>query len=76
MYGIPIQRKACEDLLKSYGFERVIAVIEKTLPKTNGLQFFPTITTPTQLRDKWSSLESAIRKYKDQKDISKNKVAF
>jgi len=44
-YGIPTQRKACESLLNEYGLERVISVIEKTLPKTNGLQFFPTITT-------------------------------
>ena len=63
MYGIPPQRKACEDLITSYGFERVKNVIEKTLPKTNGLEYFPTITTPLQLRDKWTSLESAIRKY-------------
>lgn len=64
-YGRPPQRQACDDLIKEYGFERVKIVVEKTLPKTNGMQFFPTITTPMQLRDKWMQLESAIRKHQD-----------
>lgn len=75
-YGIPVQRKACQFLIETYGLERVITVVEKTLPKTNGLNFFPTITTPLQLQDKWISLESAIRKYQSEKQIIKNKVAF
>lgn len=75
-YGIPVQRKACQFLIETYGLERVITVIEKTLPKTNGLNFFPTITTPLQLQDKWISLESAIRKYQSEKQIIKNKIAF
>lgn len=62
-YGINTQRKACRTLIDTYTLERVKAVVEKTLPKTNGLQFFPTITTPLQLNDKWIALESAIRKY-------------
>lgn len=77
-YGNTTQRKACQDLIDSYTLERVLLVVEKTLPKTNGLQFFPTITTPVQLRDKWVSLESAVRKYQNEKQttITKNKVAF
>jgi len=75
-YGRPPQRKACESLIKDYGFERVKNVIEKTLPKTNGLQFFPTITTPIQLQDKWVSLESAIRKYQSEHKKLKSNVAF
>lgn len=66
-YGNTTQRTACENLIESYGFDRVKNVIEKTLPKTNVMAFFPSITTPLQLNDKWSSLESAIKK-----QISKN----
>jgi phage replication O-like protein O len=75
MYGNNTQRQACEDLIENFGLERVLTVIEKTLPKTNNLQFFPTITTPVQLRDKWIMLESAIRRYQSQNQ-TKNKVAF
>lgn len=63
LYGNTTQRKACQDLINTYTFERVKAVIEKTLPKTNGLEFFPTISTPLKLYEKWSELESAIRRY-------------
>lgn len=77
-YGIPTQRKACQDLISTYTFDRVKNIVEKTLPKTNGIPFFPTITTPLQLRDKWVSLESAIRKYQSEKFAIKNKykIAF
>lgn len=77
-YGNKTQRKACRDLIDTYTLERVRSIIEKTLPKTNGIQFFPTITTPLQLMDKWVSLESAVRKYQSEKQniTSKNKVAF
>lgn len=74
MYGNKTQRIACEDLITTYGLERVLSIIENTLPKTNKLHFFPTITTPVQLRDKFVMLESAIIRYK--KEQPKNKVAF
>lgn len=72
-YGNTTQRKACEFLIKEYGIERVTSVVEKTLPKTNGLQFFPTIATPVQLQDKWVALESAVRKYQAEKTTNKDK---
>lgn len=72
-YARPPQRNACKELIASYTFERVKSVIEKTLPKTNGLQFFPTITTPIQLNEKWVSLESSIRKYQSEKLSTKEK---
>jgi len=75
-YGIPTQRNACKALIDTYGLDRVKTVIEKTLPKTNGLQFFPTITTPLQLQDKWVQLESAIRKYQSENKKIKSNVAF
>lgn len=68
-YGITTQRKACASLIETYGFERVCMVVQKTLPKTNGLQFFPVITTPLQLNDKWVALESAIRKYQSENKL-------
>jgi hypothetical protein len=73
---IKLKERACEDLIKNYGENRVLAVIGKTLPKTNGIQFFPTITTPLQLSDKWVSLESAIRKYQAEDIKLKSNVAF
>ena len=72
-YNRPPQRKACDDLIREYTLERVKQVIEKTLPKTNGLQFFPTITTPIQLLEKWTALESAVRKYQSEKLSTKEK---
>lgn len=72
-YGIPTQRKACADLIETYTLERVISVIEKTLPKTNGIQYFPTITTPLQLFDKWATLESKIKQYQSEKTIKNEK---
>jgi hypothetical protein len=74
-YNREPQRQACEDLIEFYGFERVKEIIEKTLPKTNQIKYFPVITTPISLRDKFSALESAILKFKNEKG-TKNKVAF
>lgn len=68
-YGNTTQRLACENLIKNFGFERVKTIIEKTLPKTNTLEFFPTITTPLQLWEKWASLETSIRKHKNKQDV-------
>lgn len=75
-YGRKVQRDACESLIKEYGYERVKAVIEKTLLKTNTIQFFPSITTPLQLFEKWAMLESAIRKYqsKEKEKVDKYPV--
>lgn len=72
-YGNITQRKACEALIKEYGFDRVKIVVEKTLPKTNTLAFFPSVNTPLQLQEKWSALSSAILKHKNKSDVEKNK---
>jgi len=61
-YGNTTQRSAVDRMLVAHGSEKLKKVIE-LLPKTNGMQFFPTITTPLQLEDKWAALEAAfIRK--------------
>lgn len=77
-YGRPPQRKACQFLIDTYGFERVKIVIERTLPKTNTIKYFPVITTPQQLQDKWATLESKIKSYQAEKlqEKEKYKVAF
>lgn len=72
-YGIPAQRKAAENLVRQYGFERVDRVIKKTLPITNALGYFPSITTPNQLWQKWSALEAAILKENDKKKSANEK---
>ena len=73
-YGNTTQRKACHFLIETYGFERVKLVIESTLPKSNTLAFFPSINTPLQLQEKWSALESAIKKYHNKAQAEKEKI--
>lgn len=76
MYGNTTQRKACRHLIDTYGLERTKKIITETLPKTNGLEFFPTITTPLQLQDKYIALESAIKRYQSENKKIKSSVAF
>lgn len=72
-YANTTQRGACQFLLDTYGFEKVKSVIENTLPKSNGLEFFPNITTPVQLRDKWASLENSVKNYQNKKKSEQTK---
>lgn len=76
MFGNTTQRKACRELIDTYGLERLEKIILTTLPKTNGMEFFPTITTPLQLLDKFTTLESAIKKYQSVNNKLKSNVAF
>jgi hypothetical protein len=73
MYGNTTQRQACDELIATYGYERIKMVIEKTLPKTNLIKFFPHIDTPDQLWKKWNQLESAIIKARQEKMSEKPK---
>lgn len=77
-YGRKVQRDACDFLIQQYGFNRVKEIIERTLPQTNHLDFFPVITTPVQLRRKWAMLESAVLRKKAELKAKKEKykVAF
>ena len=72
-YARPPQRKACVSLFELYGFERVLAVVEKTLTKTNKMEYLPTIISPIQLFEKWSSLEAGIMKLKGKEKSNKDK---
>jgi hypothetical protein len=75
-YGNKTQRTACKDLIDTYGYDRVVLVIQKTLPKTNLMEFFPKITTPLQLFDKWATLEAKVGEHQLKKSIKNNNVAF
>lgn len=70
MYGNTTQRKACLSLIEVHSFEKVMRVISRTLPKTNNIEYLPSIFTPLQLYEKWSALESGIIKLKNKKEVS------
>ena len=74
-YGNKTQRAACLFLLEEYG----LVEIEKrttVLPKTNTLPFFPNITTPCQLRDKWVMLENAVKRKRTAAEEKKPTVIY
>lgn len=77
MYGNTTQRKACDELINTYGFEEVSKVIA-FLPKSNKIPYFPSIITPKQLWDKYQMLKNKAEQKKIEFSIknNKNKVAF
>lgn len=74
-YGNKTQRAACQFLLDEYGFEEVKKRVE-VLPQTNGIQFFPNITTPCQLRDKWVQLENQVKRHQAERETKNNQVIW
>ena len=74
-FGNTTQRAACQRLLKIHGKEKLLQVIA-ILPKSNQMEYVPTITTPVQLEDKWAGLESALIKKKAEITKKTNQVAF
>lgn len=72
MYGNKTQRKACQDLIDTYGFEQVQKVIA-FLPQSNKMSFMPVITTPLQLWDKYQTLKDRIEQ-KRSEIKSKNNI--
>lgn len=73
-YGNTTQREACDFLLGEYGLTLVVDVITNLLPHTNQLPYFPTITTPVQLRDKWVQLHNTVERKKGELLAKKVKV--
>jgi hypothetical protein len=71
-YGNKTQRKACEDLLEIWEFEKIEKLVLKVLPVTNSKKYAPVITTPIQLRDKLAQLKAFIEKEK----LPTTKIAF
>jgi phage replication O-like protein O len=58
MYGRPVQRQACQDLIDTYGFEEIKKVIA-FLPKNNSSPFKPKANTPLQLWEKIQSIKDS-----------------
>lgn len=71
------QRSACSDLLTTHSMEQIRKVIA-ILPQSNKIQYMPTITSPLNLRDKWTQLESAFQRKKNEAQVLQDKypVAF
>ena len=65
-YGNTSQRKACKELVDTFGEAEVLKVIS-ILPETNGMAYIPNITTPCQLRDKWAALGAGLKSDKAKK---------
>ena len=65
MYNNTTQRKASDDLINTYSFEEVSKVIA-ILPKTNKTPYFPSITTPKQLWEKYQSLKDKLLQKKEE----------
>lgn len=73
MYGVPPQRKACEQLIDSQTYERVIKIVA-LLPQTNTMTYAPNISTPHELWMKWSKLEDFLKKERQKQIDRKNKL--
>lgn len=69
-YGNTTQRSAIGRMLETHGTERLLKVVA-LLPRIKGKPYFPTITTPLQLEDKWASLETAFMRLKNEKPKKK-----
>lgn len=63
-YGNKTQRASIKRLIEEYGAENVMKAV-KILPEVNTRPYFPTITTPHMLEQKWTQLESALLKFKE-----------
>lgn len=74
-YNNTSQRAAADFLVEEYGLEEVKKRVS-VLPRTNKLPYFPTITTPVQLRDKWVQLQDAVERFKARGTEKETKVAF
>lgn len=76
-YGNTTQRKACDFLLKEYGEDRVLKVIDFYLQaKKSEAQYLPVITSPFELKEKWSKLADFVRRNKIEQDKHINNVIF
>ena len=69
-YNNITQRKASDFLIKEYGLDKVIQMIQ-TIPKLKTLPYMPSVTTPCELRDKWHKIIDAVNR---ERVIQKSKV--
>lgn len=75
-YGNKTQRSACDFLIEEYGFENVIKAIKLLPEMKKQIPYFPTITTPIELRDKWKKIEDALLRVKVNTESKKTEVVF
>jgi len=64
-YGNTTQRAACDFLLTEYGLEEVLKRVG-VLPRTNKEPYFPSITTPHQLKENWVKLGDRVAQMRAQ----------
>lgn len=64
-YNNTTQRSACDYLLEEFGLELVLKRIS-VLSQTNKIPYFPTITNPYELKEKWQKLEDAVERKKSE----------
>lgn len=65
-YSNTTQRKAADFLVKEYTFDVVLSVV-KILPETNKMAYFPSITNPYELQERWVKLGDAYAKEQNNK---------
>lgn len=73
MYNMPPQCSACDDLLREYGLDRTLKAVA-FVEKVRGRDYYPTITTPAQLFQKWAALEQAAVRGKSKSDEWRSRV--
>lgn len=69
-YGHKGQRSACQFLLKEYGFENTVSAIQslyQIYSKKVQPDYFPSIKSPYDLKEKWTKIEDAIARQKNNK---------
>lgn len=67
-YGNTTQRAACKFIIENYSFDNAVKLIRE-IPKLRvTVSYFPSITTPCELRDKWvKAFEAMHRQNKNKK---------
>jgi hypothetical protein len=75
-YGNKTQRKAVEFLIKEYTLETVLQYIGAIPEAKKVVPYFPSITTPCELRDKWVKIEDALQRVKTATASKKTEVSF
>ncbi len=63
-YGRKVQRDACKFLIEQYGFEKVLEVIDAIPQIKKTIAYFPSITTPLELQEKWVKAFDAVERHK------------
>lgn len=74
-YSNKTQRGSCERMLETHGLEQVLKVVA-ILPRTNTMSWVATITTPSQLEDKWDTLKAQLLKLKNKSNSNDKKREF